>query len=268
MDSGPAAEWRMAVITRYNAAHTWPWTDRQGLYAAIRTDFGDANREATAIGKIRSLQQGNRTAQEYAHEFWQYAQVSGYNDVAKIQEFKRGLNKGLRERISNSDNVPTTFDAWRERAIRVDQQWRQTKAEEALYAGRSSTGANSGNREGGGNVGRPSQPMGRSWFRKPQTQPRPFPARWAPWSNPPATNQATSGRLDVPMDVDRNQRQGAPIIRCYKCGKMGHIAKNCQSEFNIRNLTYEQAQDHFKQIWEQEKTEIAERQNLKEEEGQ
>ena len=49
---------------------------------------------------------------------------------------------------------------------------------------------------------------------------------------------------------------------------MGHIARNCQSEFNIRNLTYEQAQDHFKQIWEQEKVEIAERQNLKEEEGQ
>jgi hypothetical protein len=88
----------------------------------------------------------------------------------------------------------------------VDQQWRQTKAEEALYASRSSSGANRGNREGGGNEGRLNQQTGsrnrsapRGWFGR-------NPASWAPRSNPPAyvpkpaPQQSTS--QVVPMDVD------------------------------------------------------------------
>jgi hypothetical protein len=60
-------------------------------------------------------------------------------------------------KISDTETVPATFEAWRQRAIQVDQQWRQTKAEEALYTSRSSSGANRGNREGGGNEGRLNQ---------------------------------------------------------------------------------------------------------------
>jgi hypothetical protein len=46
------------------------------------------------------------------------------------------------------------------------------------------------------------------------------------------------------------------MIRCYKCGKMGHIAGDCKSEFNVRELTYEQAQEHFRTEWRWEVDEI------------
>jgi hypothetical protein len=37
---------------------------------------------------------------------------------------------------------------------------------------------------------------------------------------------------------------------------MGHIAAKCTSEFNVRELTYEQAQEHFRTEWRREVEEI------------
>ena len=48
------------------------------------------------------------------------------------------------------------------------------------------------------------------------------------------------------INVDRNQSQRPPL-RCYKCHKLGHIMRNCKAPFNIRNIMYEELQDHFDQ---------------------
>ena len=48
------------------------------------------------------------------------------------------------------------------------------------------------------------------------------------------------------MDVDRTQEHRPPV-KCYKCQKLGHMMKDCRAPFNIRNMTYEELCDHFKQ---------------------
>ena len=48
------------------------------------------------------------------------------------------------------------------------------------------------------------------------------------------------------INVDRTQERRPPI-KCYKCQKMGHMMKDCRAPFNIRNMTYEELQDHFEQ---------------------
>ena len=48
------------------------------------------------------------------------------------------------------------------------------------------------------------------------------------------------------MDVDCTQ-EWRPLIKCYKCQKLGHMMKDCRAPFNIRNMTYEELQDHFDQ---------------------
>ena len=56
-----------------------------------------------------------------------------------------------------------------------------------------------------------------------------------------------SGQKDPnAMDVDQTQ-QRRPPIKCYKCQKMGHMMKDCQAPFNIRNMTYEELWNHFEQ---------------------
>ena len=48
------------------------------------------------------------------------------------------------------------------------------------------------------------------------------------------------------MDVDRMQEQ-RPLIKCYKCQKLGHMMKDCRAPFNIQNMTYEELCNHFDQ---------------------
>ena len=48
------------------------------------------------------------------------------------------------------------------------------------------------------------------------------------------------------MDVDQTQERRPPV-KCYKCQKLGHMMKDCQAPFNIRNMTYEELQEHFEQ---------------------
>ena len=48
------------------------------------------------------------------------------------------------------------------------------------------------------------------------------------------------------MDVDRTQERRPPV-KCYKCQKLGHMMKDCRAPFNIRDMTYEELQDHFDQ---------------------
>ena len=48
------------------------------------------------------------------------------------------------------------------------------------------------------------------------------------------------------MDMDRTQER-RPLIKCYKCQKMGDMMKDCRVPFNIRNMMYEELRDHFEQ---------------------
>ena len=56
-----------------------------------------------------------------------------------------------------------------------------------------------------------------------------------------------SGQKDPnTMDVDRTQER-RPLIKCYKCQKLGHMMKDCRAPFNIQNMTYKELRNHFNQ---------------------
>ena len=46
------------------------------------------------------------------------------------------------------------------------------------------------------------------------------------------------------MDIDRNQAQRPPM-KCFKYNGLGHMAKECRRNLDIRGMTYEEMAEHF-----------------------
>jgi len=187
------------------------------LFAKIRDNFGETSEEERKIEQLRTIEQGGRTCDEYMQEFKKVARGSGYEGRPLIKEFKRGLNGVIRRKLAEAEELPTTIGELQERAVRLDRNQRQSRAEERVL-GRSAVrpGGNAQSR-GGGSYGRRG---GQITWRTGGGY------RGGGGGNIPNRGGAPTGPRRDPnaMDVDRG-RGGDRM--CYVCGKWGHMAKNC-----------------------------------------
>ncbi|KAG9217579.1 hypothetical protein CCMSSC00406_0010096 [Pleurotus cornucopiae] len=202
---------------------------------SLQEAFGDPNPRDTAVTALTHLHQGADTAEDYVMKFNAHKDDTGYNDVALVELFKRGLNAGLLTRIYGRRPLPTSCEEWQDEAIALDRQWREAQA----YA-KSAL----------------AKPAARTTTTTaPQNQWRPYYQRQTPPQNQQQQQQQQQARPTPPapqiaardpnaMDVDRSQR--API-RCYKCGGLGHMARDCKRRLDVRQMTYEDQQDYWRE---------------------
>ena len=102
------------------------------LFAKIRNDFGKTLEEERKIEQLRTIKQGGRTCDKYVQEFKKVTRGSGYERRSLIEEFKRGLNGAIRRKLAKAEEPPTTIGEWQERAVRLDRNQRQSRAEERV----------------------------------------------------------------------------------------------------------------------------------------
>ena len=183
------------------------------LFTKIRNNFGEMSEKKKKIKQLQTIEQGGRTCDEYVQEFKKVARESSYEGRPLIKEFKRGLNGAIRRKLAEAEEPPATIGEWQERAVRLDRNQRQSRAEERMlgrnaaypggnvqprggsYRGREGQiiqrcGNNGGTYRGGGNIAN-------------QT---------GPWRDPNA------------MDVNREKGGDR---KCYYCRGWGHMARNC-----------------------------------------
>jgi len=106
------------------------------LFAKIRQEFGKFDEESKKVDELRVLEQGGKTVDEYVQEFRRAARGSSYEGRALVEEFKRGLNGVVRRRLAEAESPPTTIMQWQERAVQLDRNMRQSRAEEKILGGR------------------------------------------------------------------------------------------------------------------------------------
>jgi len=155
------------------------------LFAKIRNDFGETSEEERKIEQLRTIEQAGRTCDEYVQEFKKVARGSGYEGRPLIEEFKRGLNGAIRRKLAEAEEPLTTIGEWQERAVRLDRNQRQSKAEERMLGRNAACPGGNAQPRGGGNTDNRGNQLG-------------------PWRDLNA------------MDVDRG-RGGDRT--CYHCGK-------------------------------------------------
>jgi len=187
------------------------------LFTKIRNNFGETSEEERKIEQLRTTEQGGRTYDEYVQEFKKVARGSGYKGRPLIEEFKQGLNGAIRRKLAEAEEPPTTIGEWQERAVRLDRNQRQSRAEERVLGRNAArSGGNAQPRGGGSYGGKGGQITWRmgGGYRE----------RGGESTLNRGGGQMGPRRDPNAMDIDGG-REGDRT--CYMCGKWGHMAKNC-----------------------------------------
>ena len=131
IQGGVAEAWKDNLMDELAKRESEVETAEQ-LFSKIRNDFGETSEEKRRIEQLRTIEQGNRTYDEYVQEFKKVTRGSGYEERPLIEEFKRGLSGVLRRKLVEAEEPPTTIGEWQERAVRLDRNQRQSRAEERM----------------------------------------------------------------------------------------------------------------------------------------
>jgi hypothetical protein len=198
-----AAQWREAWVTRNTDA-----TTHNIVYPAWRTfvteltqDFSPIDEVGDAMHALQTLRQGSKTAEDVSVE-WSLlvskAGIGAAGDTTLINLYQKVLNRPLLEKILDSDNVPTTIQGWKDKAVQLDNNYRR----KMTILGKT--------RE---NRGQTTNTTGRRFFRP--------------------SNQQIQNRMKDPnaMDVDalsiKQREEAMKKGACFGCGEIGHISRNC-----------------------------------------
>jgi len=135
--------------------------------------------------------------------------------------------------------MPVTIEQWYDEAIMMDRQWKVAKTEEAFY-GKVNRTVRKPPQYGqqGQDQGQASSLQGnqQQFFRN---------------QVPPQHGQhQNTGQLQHDsnaMDVGRNQAQRPPL-KCFKCNGLGHMARDCQRQLDVRGMTYNQMAEYFEEM--------------------
>jgi len=141
-----------------------------------------------------------------------------------VEEFKRGVNGGIRRKLMEAENPPASIEQWYRRAMALDRNWRESRREEERLQGKKEQGGGALKQEPRQNLPRPLV-----WQRR-QLLPQQATMGPAPMEGIERTNAV------VVRGSESRQNTGAPLRRdsyameidrgrnCYVCGGFGHMA--------------------------------------------
>ena len=228
MKSGRAAKWT-ARIFRWedepeNVNHRF--VDWEDFRDEFKKEFCPAYADSAAINRLESMAyfQKSRSVDCYLDEFLDLIVEAGYSDPKTIVvKFRRGLNPEVQNAIATmtsgrpSDMVPTQ---WYSAARTIDQNQATNEAFRSSY--RTPSTAPTQNRLTTFSTTRFPAPERNTHFQRTPTP-----------GNP------------VPMDIDAGRKTQSLPFSCYRCGKAGHKAPDCPTQFDIRTLSIDELQSHL-----------------------
>ena len=110
------------------------------FFTNLRKEFGGGEEESVKAAELRKLEQGGRMMEEFVQEFKRAARGSGYKGRPLIEEFKRGMNGGIRRKLMEAENPPASIEQWYRRATALDRSWRESRREEERLRKRAKAG--------------------------------------------------------------------------------------------------------------------------------
>ena len=109
--------------------------------ADIRKEFGGGDKKSVKVVELRRLEQEEKTMKEFVQEFRRAARGNRYEGRSLVEEFKRGINAMIYQRLIESEQQPESVKQQYDRPIALDRNQRKSKREEEQLRGRQEQGA-------------------------------------------------------------------------------------------------------------------------------
>ena len=225
VQGGSADVWKENVMEELESGEMEYETIEEFL-TTLKKEFGGGEEESVKAAELRKLEQGGRTMEEFVQEFKRAARGSGYEGRPLVEEFKRGINGGIRRKLMEAENPLTSIENWYRRMTALDRNWRESRREEERLRGKKEQGEEA--------------------LKQEQRQSLPRPLVWQRRQTP---QQATTGpalmegveKTNAVVIRGQGQSMGVPLRRdpyvmevdrgrnCYACGGFGHMAHHCRN---------------------------------------
>ena len=102
------------------------------LFSKMKNKFRKTAEEKRKMEQLRTIEQEERTYNEYVQEFKKIARGSRYKKQPLIKKFKRGLSGEIRRKLAKAKSSPYIIEEQQEKLIRLNKNQRQSRAKERI----------------------------------------------------------------------------------------------------------------------------------------
>ena len=109
VQGGSADIWKENVMEELEVGEM-EYETAEELLTVLKKEFGGGEEEAVKVAELRKLEQGGRMMEEFVQEFKRTARGSGYEGRPLVEEFKRGINGGIKRKLVEVENPPASIE--------------------------------------------------------------------------------------------------------------------------------------------------------------
>ena len=135
VQGGSADVWKENMVEELESGEV-EYESVEELFTCLKKEFGGGEDDSVKAAELRKLEQGGKTMEEFVQEFKRAARGSGYEGRPLVEEFKRGMNGGIRRKLMEAENLPTSIENWYRRATALDRNWQESRREEERLRGK------------------------------------------------------------------------------------------------------------------------------------
>src|SRR5271155_2349915 len=139
MTEGTARAWKEAFVRDIINSPINDFGSLKQFTVNLKRAFEASDSEGDARAKLRQLNQGKDSVDDYVAQFRILAGKARMTDDAALTEyFMEGVNTGILQKIFAQEKLPATITEWYERTLRCDSHYR--RVQEILGRRRSTSG--------------------------------------------------------------------------------------------------------------------------------